>query len=384
MHFYFIFPRFKLLSGAERLVLRLGTQLAVMEHCVTVLCHQMHSSCRPLVAQSSGLDIIETGRTLDRLSNRYLNAPFDYFSSVSLLHHITDPDGVCVFFGPSLPALVWLRYLSRHKNRCLYFCYEPPRFIYRDRAEILRKTGWASLFLRPGFVLYSVLDRAFVKVPERVLTQGSFGRSEIEKVYGRAATIIPHGSDFGYSDRPPRESFTVLTVNYLHPRKRIDLFVRTVRRLLDMGLAVRGVVAGDGPERRALEELTLTLGLTGFIRFTGFVGDALLPALYFEADAYLHTAKLESFGLSVLDALASGLPVVSVNEGGPTEMIVDRSIGYLAPALPDDLAERLLILAGDPSLRSTMGRAASAAVRERYTWKAGAEALVESVTSLRV
>lgn len=366
-----------MLSGAERLILRLACHVASMDHSVTVLCHEMHASCRALLGVP-GVSVVQTGRRLDRFRNRYLNAPFDYFSSLSLLPAASDRAATFVFFGPALPALWWWRRLKRRRSRCLYFCYEPPRFIYRDRREILDRVGAASVLMRPGFAFYRWLDRVFVGAADGILTQGAFGRSEIERVYGKEARIIPHGPELGYVERPARETFTVLTVNYLHPRKRIELFLRTMRELIDRGCPVRGVIAGDGPERTSLEKVAVEIGVAGSVRFAGFRDDAGLAAEYSAADAYLHTARLESFGLSVLDALSSGLPVVSVDEGGPTEMIGDGESGFLAPATPADLATRLMRLAESVELRLMMGRAAAASVRPRYGWELGARALLDA------
>jgi len=375
MRFVFLFPRFKLLSGAERLILRLSAHVARQGHQVTILCHQMHASCRPPAA-IPGLEIIETGRRLDRFRNRYMNAPFDYLSSLSLLRFVSDPEAVCVFFGPALPACAWHRGVRRRKNRCLYFCYEPPRFIYRDRADILRKTGAAALVMAPGFLLYRWLDRCFVSVPDEILTQGEFGRAEIERVYDRMAVIIPHGSDMSCMERSPGGPFTALSVNYLHPRKRIDLLLRALGRMKESGSQVRAVVVGDGPEKEQLGRLAGELGIAESVRFTGFVEDAELPGEFVRADVYVHTGRLESFGLSVLDALATGLPVVSVDEGGPAEMISDGRTGFLVPARADAVAEKVLMLERDPELRRRMGRAAAESVRERYRWELGAEALI--------
>lgn len=376
LHFYLFFSRFKLLSGAERLILRLAAHVTALGHRVTVLCHSMHESCRAL-AQLDGLTIVETGRRLDRFKNRYLNAAFDYGSSLSLLDLATDPEAICVFFGASLPSLYWFRRFRHGKNPCLYFCYEPPRFIYRDREAILQRLGWAAIPMRAAIALYALLDHRFVRAADVVLTQGEFGRAEIERVYGLPSTIIPHGSEMSYRVRPTRGSFTVLTVNYLHPRKRVELFLDVVRELLDRAAPVKGVIVGDGPEMPLLRRKAGALGLGDHVRFAGFVGEDQLAGEYADADAYLHTARLESFGLSVLDALASGLPVVSVSEGGPVELIGDGITGYLTRAEPAALAAKLMVLERDAGRRIEMGQNAAESVRAKYTWQAGARALLD-------
>ena len=98
------------------------------------------------------------------------------------------------------------------------------------------------------------------------------------------------------------------------------------------------MVVGEGPERARLEQLARDLDVSGAVIFAGFVPDNDLPNYYALASLYLHTGRLESFGLSVLEASRSGVPVVSVDEGGPREIIEDGRTGLLVPASPDALA----------------------------------------------
>lgn len=376
MPIYLIFARFKEVSGAERLILGLARELARRGLEPVLVCQTMHASVRA-IADAHGIRVVCQGRSLDRFANRYLNAPLDYLSSFALLDAIAERDAPCVFFGASVPALFWWKRVRRAPNRCLYFCYEPPRFLDRDREDILRRVHpLARLVLRPAFAAYRHLDRMFVRAADVVLTQGVFGRGEIERAYGRSATIIQHGPELGPVDRPVRDPLTVITVNSLHPRKRVDLFLRTLAVLRDRGVRVRGSIVGHGSERAALEAEAARLALGSAVTFHGFVPDEALPALYASADLYLHTGRLESFGLSLLDALASGLPVVSVAEGGPTEILEHGVTGWLAEATPEALADGLGALAADPARRRAIGDAAVRMVSARYAWSVGTDALL--------
>lgn len=378
MRIYLIFARFKVLSGAERLILSLARELRRRGFEPVLVCHTMHPSARQ-IAEASGIRVVAAGRSLDRFGNRYLNAVLDYLSSFELLDRVESDEAPCVFFGASLPALFWFKRVRRARNRCLHFCFEPPRFLDRDREDILRRvSSVARMVLRPAFAVYRHLARAFVSAADAVLTQGVFGRSEIERAYGRSAIVIQHGPELAFLQRPERAPLTVMTVNYLHPRKRVGLFLQTLAVLRERGLPIRGCIVGEGPERQALEGEASRLGLASLVSFRGFVPDADLPAAYAEADLYLHTGRLESFGLSLLDALASGLAVVSVAEGGPTEILEHRVTGWLAEANPESLADGIEKLALDGDLRRTIGRSAAQMVSSRYGWSIGTEALVEA------
>jgi glycosyltransferase involved in cell wall biosynthesis/predicted metal-dependent phosphoesterase TrpH len=162
----------------------------------------------------------------------------------------------------------------------------------------------------------------------------------------------------------------VLSVGRLSHEKRIgvllDAYAYASRELPDLRL----VVAGDGPARRELER-TAPAGTV----FTGeLVGDDL-AALYASADMFCFPSTTDTFGQVLLEAGASGLPVVAAATGGALELVHDGRTGLLVP--PDEpraLAAALVELASDPALRRRCGAAGRAAAFER-TWPAAIGAL---------
>jgi glycosyltransferase involved in cell wall biosynthesis len=122
-------------------------------------------------------------------------------------------------------------------------------------------------------------------------------------------------------------------------------------------------LAGGGPEEGALRER-----LGGHATFLGWLhGDALAHA-YASADVFLFASRTDTFGQVLLEAQASGLPVVAVDEGGPRELIEDGVTGLLRPAEAGPLAEALLDLARVPAARRRLSRAGRLAVAER-SWE---------------
>lgn len=372
-----------MLSGAERLLLKLGAALSEEGHEIHVLCHQFDESCRPLLAD--GLQLHVSGVPLDYFRNRYMNAAFDYFRNGKLLEPLPGSIDAACCFGPALTAAALLK--KRISAPVLYFCYEPPRFLYTDRDMILQRLGALSLAARPFFSMYRRKDRRMVAAVDGVLSNSEFGRRQIQSVYGRDSTVITHGLD--PQRQGPRRSelrrslgladqeIGVITVNYLHPRKRIDLFIETVRRARSINPAVRGVIVGDGPERAALQRLA-----GDAVSFAGFVPEEQLYEYFQAADIYLHTGRLETFGLSVIEAAGNGLPVVSVNEGGPLETVTDGATGFLRESRPEQLAGAVLQLAADAELRKDMGRHSYEYVSSKYSWKRGALDFLRAVASL--
>src|SRR5205814_4397569 len=135
------------------------------------------------------------------------------------------------------------------------------------------------------------------------------------------------------------------------------------------------LVVGGGPEEAALNALAKRLGMEvgRDAIFTGAVHEGELPAHYALGNVYVHTGKEESFGLSVIEALHAGLPVVSVNEGGPCDTVQDGVSGYLVPPTPEALGEAIADLLRDPAKAKRMGEEGSRFVASHFRWERGVD-----------
>jgi glycosyltransferase involved in cell wall biosynthesis/predicted metal-dependent phosphoesterase TrpH len=122
-------------------------------------------------------------------------------------------------------------------------------------------------------------------------------------------------------------------------------------------------VAGGGPERETLAER-----LGPHVSFLGWLDGGELAQAYADADVFLFPSATDTFGQVILEAQASGLPVVAVAAGGPLSLIEDGLTGLLRPAEPGALAAAVLELAGSPLRREALARAALRAARLR-TWE---------------
>ncbi len=129
------------------------------------------------------------------------------------------------------------------------------------------------------------------------------------------------------------------------------------------------VLAGGGPEQERLAER-----LGEHATFLGWLSGAELARTYASADIFLFPSATDTFGQVILEAQASGLPVIAVSEGGPRSLIEDRTTGLLCEASAPALAGALLELAASPLLRERLSAAALASVRQR-TWERSLERL---------
>jgi len=118
------------------------------------------------------------------------------------------------------------------------------------------------------------------------------------------------------------------------------------------------ILAGAGPDRIRLEREAAKLGLARHVRFLGAVTEKVLVDCYAGADVFVFASTSETQGLVVLEAMASGLPVVAVHGPGVEDTIVDGHSGLLVPPSPRTFAAEVLQLASNPSRRAAMGACA--------------------------
>jgi phosphatidylinositol alpha 1,6-mannosyltransferase len=169
----------------------------------------------------------------------------------------------------------------------------------------------------------------------------------------------------------PNGEVLVGYVGRLAVEKRVDLLAPIAKLP-----GVRLVVIGGGPAEPMLRK-----ALPGAV-FLGPRQGAQLARLYASLDVFVHSGPYETFGQTIQEAAASGLPVVAPAAGGPVDLVVDGVTGYLVPPLSADaLADAVAGLVVDPELRRSFGRAARAMVLTR-SWSAVVDQLVGHYTAI--
>lgn len=169
--------------------------------------------------------------------------------------------------------------------------------------------------------------------------------------------------------RPPHAEFQWVVVGRLSPEKAIHRAIEAFAGLAPAFPEWTLAVAGDGPQRDQLQRLIHRFGVSDRVRLLGWVAD--VPALLAAADAFVLTSRYEGFPVSLLEAMAAGLPCVAVDcESGPAEIIRHQENGWLVPQDdPDALVAAMQQLMADPELRERLGREARC-VTEAYGWDA--------------
>jgi N-acetyl-alpha-D-glucosaminyl L-malate synthase BshA len=156
----------------------------------------------------------------------------------------------------------------------------------------------------------------------------------------------------------------LIHVSNFRPVKRVRDVVRIFARVREELPCVL-VMVGDGPDRVDAEEEARHLGLENDVAFLGKI-EAVAPLLA-GSDLFLLPSENESFGLSALEALASGVPVVASRAGGIPEVVEDGVTGALAPVGDvDGMARAALGILADGARWEAMSRAAAADARRRF------------------
>lgn len=188
--------------------------------------------------------------------------------------------------------------------------------------------------------------------------------------HGHEADVIPNVIDpaaFRFRARRPLTPRLVSTRNlepYYDVANTIRAFAQVERRLPGATLTVAGV----GGEERALRDLAADLGTRG-VRFVGRVEPRDMPALCDAADVFVNSSVLDNQPVSVLEAQAAGLAVVSTPTGGIADLVRDGETGRLVPARdPAAMAQAVVALIEAPERAADMAARARAAVEADHTW----------------
>jgi glycosyltransferase involved in cell wall biosynthesis len=216
----------------------------------------------------------------------------------------------------------------------------------------------------PGF-LYRVAER-------RIDAEIAVSRVVADRI-GVASTVIHPGVEpRALTDQSAREP-TVLVAQRLQSEKHTDVAIRAFAASDIWQSGWRLDVAGDGPERDGLIALAADLAVSEHVRFLGFRSD--LPSVMSRAGILIASSPFEGFGLTVLEAMAAGLPIVATDAPAHAEMLTGLDERAIFPA--GDVAgaaSRLRSLAGDPVARAELGRQEHERQGQQFSLRAQSDA----------
>lgn len=227
--------------------------------------------------------------------------------------------------------------------------------------------GEAEVFLQrqAAWVLPVLKRAAALAVPSGFLR-------DVFAKFGVQAKIVPNIVDlsrFGEgAGRSQNNAPHLIVTRNLEALYDCATALRAFARIRQEFPDARMTVAGRGPERDMLGVLSQTLGIADAVSFPGSLEPAAMSSLYASASLMLNPSRVDNMPNSVLEALASGVPVVSTNVGGVPYMVEDGVTALLVPAgVPEAMAAAALRILREPMLAERLSAAGKAAA-QLYTW----------------
>jgi glycosyltransferase involved in cell wall biosynthesis len=219
-----------------------------------------------------------------------------------------------------------------------------------------------------------LMERRGARLASRVIAMCQQNARDVREQYGVPEAVIrtiPPGIHPERFKEARPEGPIVLSVCRLYPRKGLEHLLRAMPEVLARVPGARLLLAGKGALEGELRALASGLGLGGAVEFLGYVPEDALPALYARAAVFAMPSLYEGFGLVMLEAMASALPVVAFRTGAAPDLVRDGETGWLAD--PATLGDRLARVLEDAAGARAMGRRAREEALAGYTWRGVAE-----------
>lgn len=243
---------------------------------------------------------------------------------------------------------------------------------YSDRFPIIYK------FIKP-------LVRLIWKSSSAVIANSQGLKDLALKTMPGEIGIIYNGIDieqFKPQKKEPHDKFIIINTSRLTPRKGIKYLILAAKQLTKRDKKLKIILAGEGNEKRDLEILTEKLGIAESIQFTGSVNHDKISEFYNQADVFVLTSLNEGMSNAMLEALASGLPIITTLTGGAQELVQEGVNGFFIKTKDSkDLAKKMERILSNPELCEKMGEE-SRKIAEKMSWKNVAEKYFEEYKNI--
>ncbi|MDE1761680.1 MAG: glycosyltransferase [Candidatus Micrarchaeota archaeon] len=261
----------------------------------------------------------------------------------------------------------------RHKNeRVLWYCHTPIREVY-DLYELrMKNRSYKQKALYFAFTsAYKMLSKDVIRDIEEIATNSENTNSRIRKYFGRSAQIINPGVDIKeFRNDGDEKYFFYPSRFYINKRQDyvIDAFMRFQKRtgLTNYKLILAGSLSNDKEHIEYFERLKKMSAKNVIFKLSPT--DKEIRDWYAGATAVLFAAVNEDYGIVPIEAMASGKVLISVNEGGPRETMVDGKTGFLVNS-SEEMAEKMKFVVEHGAIAEKMGKEASRHAKN-YTWDA--------------
>lgn len=378
-------------GGGERLVLEEALGLSKLGHKVEIFTPVMDGKCFPELLRKARvrtflpqLPLIVPGHESFMILLTCVLAPFLAwrFRKFDVILAANQPSPWLAWWVKKLFGIPYISYLA-----------QPTRFLHPRKVDIqtglvFSKKASESISIRlmqaVGRFIVGI-DRTSIKESNLILANGEYMKGVLEKVYKIEAISCPAGAHptrgvINYDSRIKGKiniKSKIITKPYLlitnrhFPQKRFEYAVSSLASLLgefpNLTLVVTG---GETQYTKQVKGLVKQLSLNGKIIFLGLVNETSLQKLYQNAAVYLYTAPEEDFGMGIVEAMASAVPVVAWDAAGPSKIVKDGRTGLLAkPYEIADFANKIKRILADSKFAEKIGKAAWREVRNNFSYE---------------
>lgn len=238
----------------------------------------------------------------------------------------------------------WAIFAAKKNKPSILYCHTPVRMFYQDYEHFYRI---APFWAKPFFTIWVFLHKKWLEryLPHigKIIANSDECKRRVSKYYKRECTVVyPPIKQYKYR----KNGDFWLSVNRIYPHKRLELQIESFRRMPDEKLViVGGTTKGD---HSSAYMRRITKNPPANIIFLGEVTETELARLYGDCKAFITTSQNEDFGMTVLEAMSAGKPVVATAEGGHLETMISGKTGYLVKADPREITEAVKKISKDP------------------------------------
>lgn len=231
---------------------------------------------------------------------------------------------------------------------------------------------------------YDAILKHSLSIANRITVASSTSLSDTRELIGHDSKVVvlPNGVDFGRFSSESRKrkingqekwnslesGFSLLYVGELVAKKRVDVLLHAIAKLVEQGLQVRADIIGDGPLKETLTELSTNLKISHSVHFHGGIVFENLPYFFSRANAFVFPSAREGFGNVFLEAMASRLPLITTAVGFAKDQVIDGKNGLLVPyGCIESLASAITRLLHDPDQTRELAENAYLTVFPKYS-----------------
>jgi glycosyltransferase involved in cell wall biosynthesis len=237
--------------------------------------------------------------------------------------------------------------------------------------------GFSRLyFLFFQSILKIMSDRTLKKADRIIVINNETKKLLVERrIEEQKIIIIPPGIDTGkfqlvHKKEKEKNTIEILSTGSLTKRKGMDVTIRALPEIVKYYKDIVLRIVGDGPQLENLKALVNELKVADYVVFEGLVFHNEMPSFYNRADIFVSMSRAESWGQMYLEAMSSGLPIITTKNKGSNEIIEDGKFGYLIEQ--EDhlaLAQKILYLTTHRNIREKFGDRARKQVEAQYDWE---------------